>query len=42
MSMWPNNIIHLNITSWVGISIDAVHCYGKLYFKDDHVEIKKN
>ena len=39
--MWPNNIIHLNITSWVGISIDVVHCYGRLYYKDDCIEIKK-
>ena len=39
--MWPNTIIHLNISSWVGLSIGAVHTYGKLYFKDDRVEIKK-
>jgi hypothetical protein len=42
MSIWPDNIAHLNITSWVGISIGAVHVYGKLRYKDwDYIEIKR-
>lgn len=42
MSIWPKNIAHLNISSWVGISIGANHCYGKLNYQDeDRIEIKR-
>lgn len=42
MSTWSKNIAHLNISSWVGISIGANHCYGKLNYQDeDRIEIKR-
>ena len=41
MSSWPNNIAHLNIQSWVGISIGAVHCYGKFCYNGERIEIKR-
>ena len=39
---WPKNIAHLNITSWRGISFDAVHFYGKLHYgMGNYIEIKR-
>ena len=39
--MWKNNIAHLNITSWYGISIGAEHYYGNLYYNNKKIEISR-
>ena len=41
MSIWPDNIAHLSISSWVGISIGANHCYGRLHYNGERIEIKR-
>jgi hypothetical protein len=42
MSIWPDNIGHLNISSWIGVSIGAVHVYGNLHYNWNRTEIKRN
>jgi len=41
MSLWPENIAHLKISSWIGVSFGATHWYGKLYYKNKNQEILK-
>lgn len=40
--MWPDNIAHLNISSWRGISPEAVHFYGTFYYGDERdIKVEK-
>lgn len=41
MSLWPDNVAHLNISSWVGISIGASHCYGNLHYNGEQIKINR-
>ena len=39
--MWADNIAHLDISSWVGISIGADHVYGKICYQGDEISVMR-